>query len=308
MALPRTLYLCALLGCSCFYLACGEWFSWVLLLAVAGFPWLSLLLSLRAIMGFSAAPEGPETLLIGTRAELWLSGRCSLPIPPFRGSLRLHNQSTGEQKRYDSIRGIPTAHCGSYTVTVEKAKIYDYLGLFCFSVRKKETKTLQILPRPLPLDHSPLLPNCQTTKPVLSSHSSGENHELRPYRPGDQLSRIHWKLSAKTGSLIFREMFESRPNPVLVTMTLEGTPAERDRKLGRFFWLGNKILQNQLCFDLQVLTGAGLRTFAVQNLSDLNNTLTVLLSSPITKAGNCINLNIGNRWHCHIGGAPDDQT
>lgn len=307
MALSRALYLGTLLLCVCFYLCCGEWFSWVLLLAVAGFPWLSLLLSLRAMTDFSLSPEGPETLLMNTPSELLLSGRCRLPTPPFRGELRLHNRSTGQHKRYNAAHGVPTAHCGSYTVTVEKAKVYDYLGIFSLPVGQKQAISLQILPKPLPVASIPPLPHSQNPDPYQPGNGMSDSFELRPYRPGDRLNRLHWKLSAKTGSLIVRQVTQPQREPVLLTMILGGSPPERDRKLGRFFWLGNHILQQNLCFDLQVLTGTGIQEFSIGSLSDLNTTLSVLLSAPVASEEDSPAFSTGG-WHYHIGGAPDDQT
>ena len=38
----RLWYLAALFGCWVFYIAYGEWFSWLALMIVGGLPWLSL--------------------------------------------------------------------------------------------------------------------------------------------------------------------------------------------------------------------------------------------------------------------------
>ena len=51
-------YLLLLTAAAVYYIASGEWISWILLLTVTGLPWLSLLLSLPAILSFQAAPAG----------------------------------------------------------------------------------------------------------------------------------------------------------------------------------------------------------------------------------------------------------
>ena len=51
-------YLTVLLGAAAFYIASGEWISWLLLLLCLGLPWLSLLVSLGAIRRFRAEPAG----------------------------------------------------------------------------------------------------------------------------------------------------------------------------------------------------------------------------------------------------------
>lgn len=307
MAVPRLIYLNLLLVCSIFYIAYAEWFSWLLLLAVLLFPWLSLLLSAGAIRRFCASPAGGERLLMGSGAELWLVGSCPLPMPPFRGKLGLCQCFTGEQKRYHSEKGIPTDHCGSYTVTVEKARVYDYLGIFSFSVKRKEKKQVYILPKPVEVRGISGLQRylAMGWRPKPGGGFS-ENHELRLYRPGDRLSQIHWKLSAKTGTLTLREPMEPQRGLVLLTMTLSGTPEELDRKLGRFAWLGKHILSQAIPFELRVLTGNGLQTFPIADAQDFDRVMDTLLTSPLAAQGSIRERSYRASWHYHIGGAPDE--
>ena len=308
MAYSRIVYLSILLGSCTFCIAYGQRFSWILLTAVLVFPWLSLLLSLKAMVKFQASPAIPEQLLMGTRAQLWLMGKCSLPMPPFRGTLRLRSSFTGESLRYHDDKGVPTSHCGSYTVTVTRGKVYDYLGLFSLPIQKSNEKILRILPKPVPVLDFPALP--RSPVPILypGFEDESENHEIRPYLPGDRLNRIHWKLSAKTGQLLLREpVFLQQPTGLL-TLSLRGTPTELDRKLGRFVWLGNHLLHSNMAFQLQVLTGDGLQIFSVHDFQDLQHTLEELLISPIAREGPHPEPNHPVCWHYSIGGAPDDPT
>ena len=46
--------------------------------------------------------------------------------------------------------------------------------------------------------------------------ASGEDYDLRPFREGDSLRTVHWKMSAKRDELVTRELLEDRrPVPVL---------------------------------------------------------------------------------------------
>ncbi len=54
----RLWYLAALFGCWVFYIAYGEWFSWLALMIVGGLPWLSLLISIPAMLSFRLSPDG----------------------------------------------------------------------------------------------------------------------------------------------------------------------------------------------------------------------------------------------------------
>jgi len=307
MAVPRLIYLCTLLCCGIFYIAYGEWFSWILLLAAVLFPWLSLALSVPAMLRFRAAPAGPDTILTAAGAELWLVGSCNLPMPPFRGVLRLRSCFTGESLRYNGDKGIPTAHCGGYTVTVEKARVCDYLGLFSFPVGQKDEKIIRIYPKPISI---PNLPNLQRYlafgwRPKPGGGFS-ENHELRLYRPGDRLNQVHWKLSAKTGKLILREPMEPQQGLILLTMNLSGTPDALDRKLGRLYWLGNHILHQDVPFELRALTGNGILSFSIEDSQELSRAMDTLLCTNIATEGSIRDRCYSASWQYHIGGAPDE--
>lgn len=307
MAGPRLVYLCALLGCGVFYIAYGEWFSWILLLSVLTFPWVSLALSIPAILRFRAIPEGPDHLFMGGSGTLWLLGNCPAPMPPFQGILQLQSSFTGETRRYNADKGIPADHCGSFRITVEKGRIYDYLGLFSFPIRKGAEKVLRIYPSPLPLENIPNLPHFLAPfwKPKAGGGFS-ENHELRSYRPGDPLNQIHWKLSAKSGNLILREAMEPLRGKIILTMTLRGTAVELDRKLGRLFWLGKRIIHQNIPFEIRVLTGTGLLSFCISEISALHQALDTLLCTPVTAVGSLRDQNFGAVWQYHVGGNPDE--
>lgn len=306
MALPRLTFLCTLLGCTLFYIAYGEWFSWVLLVWVLLFPWISLALSIPAIVRFRAVPTGPDSLLMGGSGNLWLLGSCPAPMPPFQGILKLRSLFTGEVRRYNADRGIPTDHCGSYRIAVEKGRIYDYLGLFSFPIRRGEEKVLRIYPKPLPVEHIPDLQRylALSWRPKAGGGFS-ENHELRLYRPGDPLNQVHWKLSAKTGDLILREAMEPQRGLVLLTMTLRGTPEELDRKLGRLSWLGNRIVKQHVPFELRVLTGNGIQAFCISENAALQQAMDALLCAPAAAEGSIRDQSFRASWQYHIGGAPD---
>ncbi|MGN0978059.1 MAG: DUF58 domain-containing protein [Faecousia sp.] len=300
-------YLAAALSCGVFYIAYGEWFSWLVLLIVLGLPWLSLLLSLPAIFGFRVDAEGPAFVQMGGEGEIWLLGSSRLPLPPFKGKLRLQHCITGESRRYQVLRGLPTEHCGGIRVTVEKARVCDYLGLFSFPVRQKGAKTILIRPVPVPVPEPPD-PKHYIAKVWRPKFGGGfaENHELRLYHPGDSLNQIHWKLSAKTGSLTLREPMEPQRGLVLLTMTLRGTPEELDRKFGRLLWMGNYLLEQNVPFEIRALTADGVRSLPVTDARELNKAIDTLLCAQAAKEGSIRDRAYAASWQYHIGGDADE--
>lgn len=308
MAHARLIYLAVLLGCGIFCIAYGQWFSWVLLAVILTFPWLSVLLSLGAIRKFQAAPAGAESLLMHTHVQLWLVGSCPFPMPPFRGTLRLRSGFTGETLRYQDDKGVPTAHCGSYTITVTRGRVYDYLGLFSFPIQHSVPKTLRILPKPIPVSDFPPLPHPHLPLRKTLPDADAENHQLRLYHPGDCLNRIHWKLSAKTGQLLIREPISFRQHRILLTLTLRGTADALDRKLGRLVWLGNYLLHQGFFFVLKAHSGLGLLEFSIQSPRDLQSALDALLVTPLVQDICLPTWHLHDCWHYHIGGKPNDPA
>lgn len=301
------LYLVILSGCGIFYIAYGEWLSWVVLATTVMVPWLSLALSLPAIFRFRVTPAGATAVETGRDCPLWLLGSCSYPMPPFRGRLRLTHLQTGETRRYREHQGLPTGHCGGFRVTAEKVRICDYLGLFSFPIRKKDAITVLVRPKPLEVPAPGDLQRyiARSWKPKFGG-GYAENHELRLYRPGDSLNQVHWKLSAKTGKLILREPMEPQRGPVLLTLDLRGSPEELDRKLGRLFWLGGYILQEQLRFEVRALTGEGILTFPVATEEELQKCVDTLLCTPLATEGSLREQAYRASWQYHLGGDGDE--
>lgn len=307
MAGRRMGYLTVLLAAVGFYIASGEWISWILLLVCLGLPWLSLLVSLGAIRHFRAEPAGLDIVRMGEDAELWLLGACPAPMPPFRGRLNLRWCVTGQERRYRSDDDLPTDHCGGVRVTAEKVRVCDYLGLFSFRVKDISPKTMIIRPKPLAPAVIPPVREIQPRRWVPKPGGGfGENHEMRLYRPGDSLNQIHWKLTAKTGKWILREPMEPVRGRMLVTMTLSGAPEEVDRKFGRLLWLGKYLLGLGVSFEILALTGDGLLSFPIKNSNDLYKAADTLLCTPAAQTGSIREYAFDASWQYHIGGEADE--
>lgn len=307
MAGNRIIYTGVLLGTLVFYIAYGEWISWLILLTVLGIPWISLLVSLPAILRFRIQPAGPDVLVQQEQTELLLLGTCQLPMPPFRGRLRLKNGYTGDSTRYPPGSLLHTEHCGCYRISAERCRICDYLGLFSFPVTRKDTKTILIRPRPVPvcLPEDSLRAVLPLWKPKFGG-GYAENHELRLYRPGDNLNQVHWKLTAKTGKLMLREPMEPVRGRLLLSLTLSGPSEELDRKLGRLLWLSRDLLRRELSHECMALTEEGLLSFSISDEDTLWKAVDTLLQSTPIREGQLPEPR-GTAWHYVIGGEPDEK-
>ena len=303
----RILYLAALAGCLVFYGFYQEWVSWVMLLAVMGLPWLSLALSLPAMLRLHLESSAPGRVRLGENVRVGLSGVCPLPQPPVKAKLRLTRVITGESWTLRVGEALPAEHCGGLTAEPVKAKVYDYLGLFSRKLRKNSRRTAIVWPEPVKMEVPPDLNRylAKSWRPKFGGGYS-ENHELRLYRPGDSLNQVHWKLSAKTGKLILREPMEPQRGLMLLTMDLNGTAEELDLKFGRLLWLGGYLLERNLHFQIRAMTEKGLESWSVSSVPELRKAVRQLLcTGPVTE-GSIRDHQYPASWQYHVGGGADE--
>ena len=273
-------YIIALLGAGLWYLTFGQWLAWIFLLGLRSLPLRSVARSMKAILEFQLAPMGPERVAVGEKAGLMLVGSWGSRRPRVKGKSRLRKLRTGEKIAYREELGFTPVHCGGYEVTVEKGRVMDYLGLFSFPVRKKQSARILVAPIPIPAED---LPRLLTQPPVRWKASVcrlGENYELRPYRPGDSLNSVHWKLSAKTGKLTVREAMEPLRQKACLTLTLGGTPEQVDDRLGRLLWIGRELLYAGMEPVILVSSGEGTARFQASDEKSLLQAVDAMLCLP----------------------------
>lgn len=297
----KLFYLAALVGSLVFYWAYREWMSWIFLMILLLLPWFSLLMSLPAILYCKATIICPNWVDKGAVTPLSWQFHSPYPLWGMTSKLSATNLLNGQHFRLRKGNQLPTAHCGLLTITLRNPRCYDYLGLFALPVRKKESA--KVLVRPLPIPPQ-AVPDMRRYRLHMWQPKPGggysENHELRLYRPGDNLRQVHWKLSAKTGTLITREAMQPIRSRMLLTMELQGNPEQLDTKLGRLLWMSRYLLECQLPHSIQCLTGNGIIHFHITCSEDVDRAITSLLQSPPAKEGSPI-YNTAN-WRYHIGG------
>lgn len=307
MAGRRLLYLAVLIGCLVFYIFYRHWLSWFVLLLVFLLPVFSLAVSLPAMLTTCVGIKLPKVMLLGDSAEAELIVRCALPRPPFRGRMLVQRPMTGEQWKFKSTAQLAADHCGALSVRIISGWIYDYLGLFRIRIRRKGTRSVVVRPKPVALDPAPDLSRflAQGWRPKIGG-GLAENHELRLYRPGDNLRQVHWKLTAKTGKLIFRESMQPERGRIILTMDLNGPLFELDKKLGELLWLSHMLLEADVSHEIYTLTGNGIMCYRVADEAMLTRALDSLLWEPCSKSGSIQDHRIPASWVHHIGGGADE--
>ena len=300
----RILYTLLLVGVFCFCVAYQKWLAWFLFYALLALPAFSLVVSLPAMLSAKFRLVLPNTARLGQPLELKLRCKCMFPVPAWRCRLFVERPLTGQRWKLRELDGLPTEHCGTVIVTVRKAGIYDYLGLARLPVRL-EARTYRTVVRPVPVP-VPNLPGLESALNRVWKPKPGggfaENHELRLYRPGDNIQQIHWKLSAKTGSLILREPMEPVRGRVLLRMDLKGSPWQLDLLLGQFLWLGQQLLERGVHFQFQCLSGNGINLWHIGSDMELQRVMDLLLSHPPAVEGSLQDKPEQAHWQYFIGG------
>lgn len=167
--------------------------------------------------------EGTAICMKGTAPvlHLELSGAGRLPVPQVKATLVAKNLLTGEESRTvvrlssdEGSLGLPldlsSEYCGCLQVSVEKARALDLFGIVGCQLETGETRFVTVFPQPIARDVRVLPSMGQNLDSVVYSPArkgtdATEVFALREYVEGDSLRTVHWKLSAKTGTLTVKE-------------------------------------------------------------------------------------------------------
>lgn len=120
-----------------------------------------------------------------------------------------HQIIVGEQKRVVIKKSLNCSYRGNYMVGVDKIIIKDFLNFFKFTYTVDEQHKILVYPKLRELK-SNLLKNVvnESNESVISNNAQSESvfSDIREYVPGDPLNRIHWKLTAKAGKWLTKDM------------------------------------------------------------------------------------------------------
>lgn len=253
----RLAYLSALLFALLLHLFYAEAVSFLILLLLLCLPVFSLLISIPLFFRARVTLHTGASVRVGQAASLrvGVESRAFLPAAHVRVSLSGENLLNGtaypvRRVTFDGsvsdavLAELPTAHCGVLRFRVKRATVSDYLGLFAVPIRRPDAVGICVLPREDEPSDVPAFVE-SLSKRMLPKRGGGfsEEHELRPYRDGDSVSSIHWKLSSKLDELIIREPMEIQQQLILCTLDLYGAPDQLDDTLHRFSYLMRRLLE-----------------------------------------------------------------
>lgn len=265
MARNRLRYFIALLCAAVFFFCFDGYLSLYVLVLVLALPPLSLLLSLPGILGTSLELVlGAASTGKGQDVPLQVRIKNSFPLAGVRSgvTLTVRNTLTGmaqeEHFRFLACRGeqivqhrLSSPGCGQVICELSKARAWDYLGLFALPLRLPKQRE-SVLFYPAVHQASLLFENISapdsegdTYSKTKAGDDPSELFGLREYREGDRLSRVHWKLSQKTGQTLVKELGFPIADHLFFLTEPNGTGTENDALLDVFATLSSFLTERE---------------------------------------------------------------
>ncbi|MBQ6160818.1 MAG: DUF58 domain-containing protein [Oscillospiraceae bacterium] len=311
MAVNRLLYFGVLILSAVFYFASSLWFSWVLVVLLLAAPIVSLLVSLPAMLSCRFSASIPDTVEQGEKAAMHMTLHAwrVLPLPEVQARLNLRTRDVQKDTRYlshlsraNGAMALSTETCGFIAPEFRRARVYDALGLFALPVKMPKLEPMVILPPPLQPDPMPRMDQfLQQQMKAKPGGGFSELHDNRPYRPGDLVKDIHWKLSLKTDELIVREAQEPLFRRMVLALRTPRGAAVRSVSLGNLRWLCQWLLEKGVNCKVVWMDGEGLQTAELRTEQDALRILRAVCLAAESSADLPWPLPLQADWICAVG-------
>ncbi len=299
MARRRILYAAALAAAVLLVAYSESYLAGFALALTAALPAAAFLLSLPGMLTLRVRLKARPAAAARGAAASWrlrIESRSALPVSRADVRLELQNRMTGARS-CQTLRlcGTPagsyltlpagTEHCGLLEARVTRVRVCDCLGLFALRRPLPPIAVLSVLP--LPADPGELPVETRGTLTPRPGGGPGEEYEVRPYRPGDPVRMIHWKLTCKRDEVMLREVLERKqPDPCL-SFDHFGAPEVVDSILDRVCALSNALLERNRPHTIQWLSQSGgvLRRFRVESRREYDRFLAAALADAAPPVG-----------------------
>lgn len=142
--------------------------------------------------------------------------------------------------------------CGVVEIRIKKAIITDLFGFLRFRKKYKDIQEVLFLPEfiDMDMDIDSQMQNVYGESDVYDKNRPGDDpseiFEVRDYRLGDRLQKVHWKATAKNGSLMVKE--NSRPLACGVVVLVDLLSKRED-----IFENGARVVTLLLSYSLMLL-------------------------------------------------------
>lgn len=292
MAGRRVLYLLLLAAAAGFHYAYGQYVTHYILLFLLCAPLASVALSLPAAIRARTQLIGGPDVCRGRKTVMRLSVDSFGLLPPEAWSVTVsaENLFTGVAQSREKLRvygkkraetefSPDTSEIGSIRYRIKRAFVYDYLGLIPIPIKRGAPAVVTVLPDKTAPNPEPelLKRSAMALKPKPMGFS--EEHEMRPYRRGDPMNLIHWKLTAKYDGIIVREPQEEIRKPIVLVPDMPVLYREHRSVLEQLCYLNAQLMEEQVPYTLQY----GKKRIVVRSENDFDDFIKAVLSEPMQR-------------------------
>lgn len=173
------------------------------------------------------------------------------------------------------ILTVKSEHCGIVDAYIGKIKFNDLIGIFSINKKISFHKEIFIFPVAYPFETSVISNmNTDSDSNLFSHDKAGDDpsevFDLREYREGDVMNRIHWKLSSRSDNYIIKELSAAVSSQVLFIPDFLGCGNEKqiDDVLDILASFSNFLIKKQLVHHIALLDG-NIEFMNISNLDDM---------------------------------------
>ena len=282
----RVFYVLLLAAAALIYIFTNTYYTLTLLAVCVVMPVISLVLMLIAGREIAIELELPQTAEKKAASLTYrISNPGRYPVARITFQIRLENQMTGafRERRVSATAGsretvtaelsLQNSKVGTVVVSTNKIRVYDAFGLFVFRKSDLPDQAVIIYPdmRNVEVHMENPVENTgdgSRYSPDRPGQDVSEIFALREYVPGDEIRKIHWKLSGKTDRTMVRDF--SLPLNYSVFLLLELTRGSEelvDVQVEIFLALSRTLLENGISHNMGWYDAAEER-FNVEELDD----------------------------------------
>ena len=311
MLFRRVAYILIIILMLVLYLEYPGWLSLFLFAVTLVLPFISLfsVLFLRKRIDFDLSfkaflyPGEEEEVRVSVRSRDELSSLFSATL--FIIDMSSHEfVSKNVNNGSDHLEYAPK-HCGAYAVYLSKPGIRDPLSLFRIPVKKLEPEVFYVFPRKQKIEGTMDFSGILNSSYVKKQGGGASNaYEIKNYQPGDPLTNIHWKLSAKSkdGSLLVKEGQERAVKEVLISFDIAEDREKRDLMFSHLLWLLTDLKDKGLQSTCIYYSDNKTEESRIETDEDIREFFCFILGLPFDR--NALSLEkadySGRGWHYHV--------
>ena len=235
----RIQYLILLISISGLYIITNQYFIFILLIFFSIFPVFSLIFLILSYRRIKVDFEIPHEIKKSQAAliNVTLNNSSYFPVSGAVLYLTCRNNLTGKEndvrtfctignKNINRISfTVSDMNAGRISVILNRMKVCDFLGIFSLSKNIKKEKSGLIYPEKyevkIAMQHqAEINGDGEHYSQTKKGQDVNDIFALREYIPGDEIRKIHWKLSAKQSKLVVRDFGLSLNYPIFLLLEI----------------------------------------------------------------------------------------